>query len=184
MILSQMSYLPGFATLSVDMLWADDLDRVIRAHEVGQKDSKSPFVRNELEFARGCLALIRGEAQMARAILEPLAGEVALARRHRILGHAYETLGLLKDAAAEYERALDNPYEKWAVGELKVPAVLVLKQLRLAGIYERLGDTDRARHWYERFLTDWKDADPDIPELIEAKKRMAALGEVEKLVVQ
>ena len=29
------------------------------------------------------------------------------------------------------------------------------------------------------YLTDWKDVDPDIPELIEAKKRMAALGEVE-----
>ena len=42
----------------------------------------------------------------------------------------------------------------------------------------------RARHWYERFLTDWKDADADIPELIEAKKRMAALGEVEAAGVQ
>ncbi len=57
-------------------------------------------------------------------------------------------------------------------------------QFRLATLYERLGDTDRARHWYERFLTDWKDADPDIPELIEAKKRMAALGEVEAVAAQ
>jgi hypothetical protein len=24
------------------------------------------------------------------------------------------------------------------------------------------------RHWYERFTEDWMDADPDIPELIEA----------------
>ncbi len=31
---------------------------------------------------------------------------------------------------------------------------------------------------YERFLTDWKDAEPDILELLEARKRMAALGEV------
>ncbi len=36
----------------------------------------------------------------------------------------------------------------------------------------------RTHHWYELFLMDWKDADPDIPELIEAKKRMAALWEV------
>jgi hypothetical protein len=29
---------------------------------------------------------------------------------------------------------------------------------------------------YEQFPTDWKDADPDTPELIDAKKRMAVLG--------
>ena len=32
------------------------------------------------------------------------------------------------------------------------------------------------RCWYERFTEDWKDADPDIPELIEARER---LGELE-----
>ncbi len=37
--------------------------------------------------------------------------------------------------------------------------------------------TDRARHWYERFTDDWKDADPDIPELIEARERLAKLKE-------
>ncbi len=42
-----------------------------------------------------------------------------------------------------------------------------------------IDDTDRARHWYERFTEDWKEADPDIPELIEAKKRVAALQEEE-----
>ncbi len=45
----------------------------------------------------------------------------------------------------------------------------------LALVYEKLDDTDRARHWYERFTEDWKDADPDIPELIEARERLAEL---------
>ncbi len=31
------------------------------------------------------------------------------------------------------------------------------------------------RHWYERFTEDWKDADPDIPELIEARERLGEL---------
>ena len=30
-------------------------------------------------------------------------------------------------------------------------------------------------HWYERFLDDWKDADPDIPEVIEAQEQLAVL---------
>ncbi len=42
----------------------------------------------------------------------------------------------------------------------------------------------RTHHWHERFTEDWKDADPDIPELIEAKKRMAELGEVETAGVE
>ncbi len=28
---------------------------------------------------------------------------------------------------------------------------------------------------YERFTEDWKDADPDIPELIEARERLGEL---------
>jgi serine/threonine protein kinase len=47
---------------------------------------------------------------------------------------------------------------------------------RLAGIYDRLDDIARARHWYERFLSDWKDADPDIPEIVEARRRLVSLG--------
>ncbi len=52
---------------------------------------------------------------------------------------------------------------------------MIIDQYRLARVYEKLGDTDRARHWYERFTEDWKDADPDIPELIEARERLEEL---------
>jgi hypothetical protein len=52
----------------------------------------------------------------------------------------------------------------------------VLDQHRLGGIYERLGNTERARYWYARFLHDWRDADPGIPEVEDAKRRLAALG--------
>jgi hypothetical protein len=51
----------------------------------------------------------------------------------------------------------------------------ILERFHLAQVYEKLGNTDRARHWYEQFTEDWKDADPDIPELIEARERLAEL---------
>jgi tetratricopeptide (TPR) repeat protein len=178
LILNQMSYLPDFATFSVDMHWMHDLGRAIRAHEVEQKGSKSRFVREELEFARGCLALIRGDGQNARAVLEPLARDQVLPHRHQILGRTYERLGLLRHAAAEYERALENPFAKWASWNVPGPAILVLDQFRLAGVYDRLGDTARSSHWYERFLADWKDADPNIPELVEARSRLGALSQL------
>jgi hypothetical protein len=37
------------------------------------------------------------------------------------------------------------------------------------------GDTNRARTAYEDFLTLWKDADPDIPILKQAKSEYANL---------
>jgi hypothetical protein len=52
---------------------------------------------------------------------------------------------------------------------------VIIDQFRLARVYEKLDNTDRARHWYERFAEDWKDADPDIPELIEARERLGEL---------
>ena len=54
--------------------------------------------------------------------------------------------------------------------------VFVLDQHRLAGIHERLGNTERARYWYGRFLHDWRKADPGTPEVEDAKRRLAALG--------
>jgi tetratricopeptide (TPR) repeat protein len=42
--------------------------------------------------------------------------------------------------------------------------------LRLGRVYEELGDFDRAREAYERFATDWRDADPDLqPRVREAR---------------
>ncbi len=89
-----------------------------------------------------------------------------------MLGRAYEQLADWRGADAEYERTLKElPGAPFAYN----PAILVLNQFRLARIYDKLDDTDRARHWYERFTEDWKDADPDIPELIEARERLAEL---------
>jgi len=38
-----------------------------------------------------------------------------------------------------------------------------------------MGDSARARKTYEQFFAFWKDADPDIPLLLEARKEYAAL---------
>jgi tetratricopeptide (TPR) repeat protein len=47
--------------------------------------------------------------------------------------------------------------------------------LLLGKIYEKKGDTQLAIQNYEKFLDLWKDADPDLPDLIEAKARLAKL---------
>jgi hypothetical protein len=46
---------------------------------------------------------------------------------------------------------------------------------RLAKLYEQKGLAAKAMARYEHFLTVWKDADPDWPELSDAKARLARL---------
>lgn len=50
-----------------------------------------------------------------------------------------------------------------------------LAHLGLARAYVLQGDTVRAHGAYQGFLTLWKDADPDIPILREAKAEYAKL---------
>jgi hypothetical protein len=50
-----------------------------------------------------------------------------------------------------------------------------LARLGLGRAYALQGDTAKARAAYQDFLTLWKDADPDIPILKEAKAEYAKL---------
>jgi hypothetical protein len=51
----------------------------------------------------------------------------------------------------------------------------VLAHLQLGRAYALQGDSGKARAAYQDFLTLWKDADPDIPILKEAKTEYAKL---------
>jgi eukaryotic-like serine/threonine-protein kinase len=50
-----------------------------------------------------------------------------------------------------------------------------LAHLGLGRAYALQGDTGKARAAYQNFLTLWKDADPDIPILKQAKAEYAKL---------
>jgi tetratricopeptide (TPR) repeat protein len=45
----------------------------------------------------------------------------------------------------------------------------------LGKIYEEQGDTAKATEHYEKFLSLWKDADPGIAEVEDARKRLSGL---------
>ena len=46
---------------------------------------------------------------------------------------------------------------------------------QLGQIYEKLGDKSKARENYEKFLEIWKNAEGNLPEPADARKRLAAL---------
>jgi serine/threonine protein kinase/Tfp pilus assembly protein PilF len=72
-------------------------------------------------------------------------------------------------AAAEFQKLLDH---RDIVANFVTGA---LAHLQLGRAYAMAGDTAKAKSAYQDFLNQWKDADPDIPILKEAKAEYAKL---------
>ena len=80
-----------------------------------------------------------------------------------IRGEAYLRAGDGAKSAAEYQKILDHR------GIDPASVLYPLAHLGLARAYALQGNKDKARTAYQDFLALWKDADPDIPVLIQAK---------------
>jgi len=84
-------------------------------------------------------------------------------------GLAYEQMGRYSEAEQDFQKILD-----WHA--LHGPDyTLFLAQLEMGRIYAKQGDMAKARIAYQNFLAAWKDADPDLPLLHEAKAEYAKL---------
>jgi len=84
-------------------------------------------------------------------------------------GEAYLRLHDGNAAAVEFQKLIDH---RGLVANFPCGA---LARLGLARAYAAQGDTAKARTAYQDFLTLWKDADPDIPVLKQAKAEYAKL---------
>jgi tetratricopeptide (TPR) repeat protein len=84
-------------------------------------------------------------------------------------GQAYLQMRQGKEAAAEFQEILDHR------GLCMTLPVCALSRLQLARARELSGDAQGARTAYQDFFALWKDADPDIPILKQAKAGYAKL---------
>jgi tetratricopeptide (TPR) repeat protein len=84
-------------------------------------------------------------------------------------GQAYLVARQGAEAAREFQKILDHP------GTMVGDPISVLAHLQVGRAYAAQGDTAKAKAAYQDFLTLWKDADPDIPILKEAKAEYAKL---------
>jgi DNA-binding winged helix-turn-helix (wHTH) protein/tetratricopeptide (TPR) repeat protein len=84
-------------------------------------------------------------------------------------GEAFLALHQGGAAAAEFQKILDHP------GVVQNELIGALAHLGLGRAYVLSGDTAKAKAAYQDFLTLWKDADPDIPILQQAKAEYAKL---------
>ena len=134
---------------------------------------------SQLNEVRGEILLSEGNYEEAIAILE---GVVSWQLRDNamlghdsfllkdILGRAYKEGGELDKAIEEYERLTAfDPKSKDRF------LIHPLYRYRLAKLYEEKGRDQKAIDQYERFLELWKDADEGLPELEDARERLAGL---------
>ena len=76
----------------------------------------------------------------------------------------------MEEAQKKYENILTLTTGRLAWGDLYVKSYY-----QLGKIHEEQGNKTKAIEHYEKFLILWKDADPDLPEIDYAKKRLAGL---------
>ncbi len=85
-------------------------------------------------------------------------------------GSAYLELKSGKEAAAQFQKDLDNR------GLLTTSIYWPLARLGLARAYAQTGDNEKSLAQYRELLSFWKNADPDLRPLIEAKAEFKKLS--------
>jgi serine/threonine protein kinase/tetratricopeptide (TPR) repeat protein len=122
---------------------------------------------------RGAVELKRGNPARALELLAPFAiydeGWFEDYMFAYVRGEAHLLAHRGQEAAAEFRKIIDH---RGIVGRAPYG---VRARLEVARAYALEGDTARARSAYQDFLTLWKDADPDIPILRQAKAEYAKL---------
>jgi len=86
------------------------------------------------------------------------------------LGLAYFRSGDLDKALEEFKKIISLTTGRLWWGDLYAKGFYMLGK-----IYEQQGNTAKANEHYEKFLDLWKDADPGIAEVEDAKERLAGL---------
>jgi hypothetical protein len=151
---------------------ADDLDKSF------PEDTIVQF--NYLPSVRGRLALNKGDSSGAISSLAAAAPYELGATKAIdfnwtamfpvfVRGEAYLAARRGGEAAAEFQKILDHR------GLVLSQPIGALAHLGLGRAYVLQGETAKDKAAYEDFLTLWKDADPDIPVLQQAKAEYGKL---------
>ena len=158
---------------------ARELTDILKKYKETQKWANLKGTIREYFLAEGHLALEKGH--YAEAIMHFKKAQSFLAVPFpdnmweypwyfEPLALAYYRSGDLEKAQEEFEKI-----SKMTLGRVYGWDIYAKSFYMLGKIAEQRGWPGKAIEHYENFLEVWKDADPDIPEIEDAKKRLASL---------
>jgi tetratricopeptide (TPR) repeat protein len=155
---------------------ADSIRAQSLANDLDKSFPENTIVQfNYLPTLRAQFALTRNDPSRAIDVLQAAApyelgdyGSYALYPVF-VRGQAYIEAHKGIEAAAEFQKIFDHR------GVVLNEPIGALAHLQIGRAYTLQGDTAKAKAAYQDFLTLWKDADPDIPVLVAAKKEYAKL---------
>ncbi|HEY7097937.1 MAG TPA: protein kinase [Terriglobales bacterium] len=160
-----------FNAATVLAITGEDKQTLKLAQDVAARrpyDTMVQFV--QLPAVRAILALHRGDAAKA---IDETDGAMIYARANNglqyIRGMAFLKLGKGSEAAEAFQRVIDLR------GVNFLDPVTTFARIGLARAYAVQGDKARSRVEYQNFFALWKDADPNLPVLEEAKTEYAKL---------
>jgi eukaryotic-like serine/threonine-protein kinase len=155
----------------------DDAGAQSLADDLAKRFPESTLVQtNYLPSVKAQLALNRRQAAKALEILQTAAPyELGNSEGSNVMfpvylrGQAYLMARNGSEAAAQFQKILDH------LGVVLYSPVGALAHLQIARAFVLQGETAKARAAYQDYLTLWKDADPDITLLKQAKAEYARL---------
>jgi tetratricopeptide (TPR) repeat protein len=117
---------------------------------------------------KGEIALANGDMSMSLEHLETATSLDDNGYNLESLATYYTLAGQWEKAVETYRQLVENERSLgWENQECWVHA-----HFHLAKAYDQAGDRERANSWYTQLLEIWKEADHDLPELLEAKSRL------------
>jgi predicted Zn-dependent protease len=145
---------------------SDDLGNRFPEHTIVQS-YYLPTVRAQVALRRNDPS---GAIELLQAVTPyELSSEGALYPVY-VRGESYRAAHRGNEAAAEFQKILDH---RGIVVNAPIGALVHLGRARA---YALSGDKTKAKAAYQDFLTLWKDADPDVPILKQAKAEYAKLN--------
>ncbi|MEO8451360.1 MAG: tetratricopeptide repeat protein [Gemmatimonadota bacterium] len=161
---------------------ADVVDQAVRAGRLDAADSALRILTQRvdtarkadvvaLNFARGAILLARGNADSSVSLLKAAVRSDTSAAALAYLARAYESQNRLDSALATlqlmgHSSLFGNPGQEdwWRAPSLR------------AGLLQKLGRKDEAVEQLRLFLDRAKSADADLPDVADARRRLAGLG--------